>query len=119
MLPKSETSDFWLQSILFRKKAFDAKKMDHQKPSGVPEFWHFKGAQIGKHPICGGQARGVTLRGGASTGLISTGPRHWRAGMGRKGGGGPFSLTGRFDNRRNSGRRAIERTAERKARTNA
>jgi hypothetical protein len=30
---------------LFRKN-LDAKKMDHQN-SGVPEFWHLKGAQIG------------------------------------------------------------------------
>src|SRR5216683_5823003 len=45
MLPKSETSDFGCNPS-FSQESFDAKKMDHQN-SGVPEFWHFKGAQIG------------------------------------------------------------------------
>jgi hypothetical protein len=45
MLPKSETSDFGCNPS-FSQENFDAKKMDHQN-SGVPEFWHFKGAQIG------------------------------------------------------------------------
>jgi hypothetical protein len=58
LTPKSGVPDFGMLKIAkveyirlwcnpsLSQENFDAKKMDHQN-SGVPEFWHFKGAQIG------------------------------------------------------------------------
>jgi len=53
------------------RKNFDAKKMDHQN-SGVPEFWHFKGAQIGNIRFAVVKPTGDAA-GRASTGLIRPG----------------------------------------------
>jgi len=56
-------------AIHLLRKNSDAKKMDHQN-SGVPSSGPLDGRKSENIRFCGGQARGLTLRGGASTGLI-------------------------------------------------